>query len=260
MSNQTAILIVDDEPGLAETLKDILQTLGHDVEIANDGLKAIERVKAKPFEIVLMDIRMPGINGVETFKEVKKIRPGTAVMMMTAYSVEALVSEALEEGAFGVLYKPFDVRRVLEFIAKVEEGCLVLVVDDDTAFCETLMDVLKERGSRVAIASNGKEALEVVRENGFDVIFIDVRMPVMNGLETFLAMKEIKPDVRAVMMTGFRREVGDLVEKAISGCAYMCLDKPIDLNVLLDVVEAVAAGRSKAEVQSLVANHGNHCS
>ena len=179
-------------------------------------------------------------------------------MMMTAYSLEELVSEALEKGAYGVLYKPFDVRRVLEFIAKVEEGCLILVVDDDTAFAETLMDVLKEKGSRVAIAGSGEEALEVVRANDFDVIFIDVRMPVMNGLEVFLAMKEIKPDVKAVMMTGFRREVGDLVDKAISGCAYLCLDKPIDLNVLLEVVEAVATGRSKAEVQNIIAHHGNY--
>jgi len=255
ISDQTAILIVDDEPGMAATLQDILQTFGHDVEIANDGLKAIERVKAKPYDIVLMDIRMPGINGVEAFKEVKKIRPGAAVMMMTAYSLEELVSEALKEGAYGVLYKPFDVRRVLEFIAKVEEDCLILVVDDDTAFGETLRDVLKEKGSRVAIASNGEEALEVVRVNGFDVIFIDVRMPIMNGLEVYMAMKEIKPDVKAVMMTGFRRELGDLADQAISGSAYTCLKKPIDLNVLLKVIEAVAAGRSKAEVQNIVAHH-----
>ena len=117
------------------------------------------------------------------------------------------------------------------------------------------MDVLKEKGYRVAIADNGEKALDVVRANGFDVIFIDIRMPVMNGLEVYLAMKEIKPDVKAVMMTGFRREVGDLVDQAISGSAYMCLDKPIDLNVLLKVVEAVATGRSKAEVQDIIVHH-----
>ena len=116
ISHQTAILIVDDEPGLALTLQDILHTFGHEVEIANDGWNAIERVKARPFDIVLMDIRMPGINGVEAFAEIKKIRPEIAVMMMTAYSVEELISEALENGAYGVLYKPFDVRRVLKFI------------------------------------------------------------------------------------------------------------------------------------------------
>ena len=240
---------------MAATLQDILQTFGHDVEVANDGLKAIECVKARSYDIVLMDIRMPGLNGVEAFKEIKKIRPGTAVMMMTAYSVEGLIAEALEQGAYGVLHKPFDVRRVLEFIAKIEGSGLVLVVDDDDAFGETLMDVLKEKGYRVAIADNGEKALELVRANGFDVIFIDIRMPVMNGLEVYLAMKEIKPDVKAVMMTGFRREVGDLVDQAISGSAYMCLDKPIDLNVLLKVVEAVTAGRSKAEVQDIIVPH-----
>lgn len=196
-----------------------------------------------------MDIRMPGINGVEAFTEIKKIRPGTAVMMMTAYSVEDLISEALDKGAYGVLYKPFDVRKVLEFIAKIEDGGFVLIVDDDAAFGETLMNVLKEKGYRVATAGSGEDALDVVRKNGFDVIFIDIRMPVMNGLEIYLAMKKIKPDVKAVMMTAFRREVGDLVDQAISGSAYTCLDKPIDLNVLLKVAEAISAGKSKEIVQ-----------
>ena len=73
------------------------------------------------------------------------------------------------------------------------------------AFGESLTNVLEEKGYRVAVAGSGEEALDVVRTNGFDVIFIDVRMPVMNGLQIFLAMKKIKPDVKAVMMTGFRR-------------------------------------------------------
>ena len=69
---------------------------------------------------------------------------------------------------------------------------LEVPVDDD-AFGRTLTDVLKEKGYRVATARSGEEALDVVRENGFDVIFIDVRMPVMNGLEVYLAMKRLNP-------------------------------------------------------------------
>ena len=57
------------------------------------------------------------------------------------------------------------------------------------------------------------------------------------------------------MMTGFRRDVGDIVDQAISGSAYTCLDKPIDLNILLKVVDAVASGRPKAEVQEIVSAH-----
>lgn len=69
------ILIVDDDDGMIETLRDILIDLDYNVEIASDGYKAIEIVKNQSFDVILMDIKMPGINGVETFKEIKSIQP-----------------------------------------------------------------------------------------------------------------------------------------------------------------------------------------
>jgi len=63
---------------------------------------------------------MSGINGVEALPAIKEMRPEVEVIMMTAYSVEGLISEALEKGAYGVLFKPFDVRRMLELITKIE--------------------------------------------------------------------------------------------------------------------------------------------
>ena len=251
MASQMTVLIVDDEPGMSETLNDILTDFGYHVEVARNGYEAIDRVKERAFDIVLMDIRMPGINGVETFKEIKGLRPEAAVMMMTAYSVEELIAEALEEGAYGVMYKPLQVGRVLEFIESVEKGGLILVVDDDPSACESLMDVLREKGYRIATASGGEDALKVVEANNFDVIFIDVRMPVMNGLEVYKAMKKVKPSVKAVMMTGYYSEVDDLVEEAIRSSAYTCLHKPIDIEKLLKVIEAVKMGKSKNEVQSI---------
>jgi CheY-like chemotaxis protein len=116
LKNKANILVVDDDMENTETLSDILTALGHHVEIANDGFKAIQRVKAQVFDVILMDIKMPGINGVETYKEVKHIQPKVVVMMMTAYSVEELAAEALREGAYGVLYKPFDTKKLLQII------------------------------------------------------------------------------------------------------------------------------------------------
>src|SRR4030067_1956277 len=106
MKNKASILIVDDDIGMTETLFDIFTDLGYYVEIANDGFKALEKVKARTFDVILMDIKMPGINGVETYKEIKHIRPEAVVMMMTAYSVEDLLAEALREWASGGSHKP----------------------------------------------------------------------------------------------------------------------------------------------------------
>ncbi len=209
-----SVLIVDDDEAMTETLSDILEGLDYHVEIANSGYEAIEKVSASPFDVILMDIKMPGINGVDTFKKIKSIRSDAVVMMMTAYSVEELVTKALDEGAYGVMYKPLDFDRVIEFIRSVEKSALILVVDDDLNTCETLIDILEEKKYRVAKASNAVQAITRVKNNNYDVIFIDFIMPILNGLELYQVLRKFKPDIKAIMMTGYGLEVHDLAEEA----------------------------------------------
>jgi len=113
---ETNILVVDDLKGMRVTLGRILENEGHNVVLAENGYQAIEAAKQTSFDLIFMDIKMPGINGVQTLREVKKINPQAAVIMMTAYSVEDLVREALEEGAYAVVYKPFDIENILSII------------------------------------------------------------------------------------------------------------------------------------------------
>ena len=110
------MLIVDDDPDMAETLSDILNDMGYDVAIAENGYRAIEMTRQNKYDVALMDIMMPGINGVETFKEVKRISPQTRVVMMTAYSVEDLLREALKEGAYDVIHKPIDIDKLVSLL------------------------------------------------------------------------------------------------------------------------------------------------
>jgi two-component system response regulator HydG len=110
---QTNVLVVDDLRSIRLTLGGILEDEGYNVVLAENGYQAIEAAKKTPFDLVFMDIKMPGINGVQTFREIKRIDPEAVVIMMTAYSVEDLVSEALGEGAYGVVYKPFDIDEIL---------------------------------------------------------------------------------------------------------------------------------------------------
>jgi two-component system response regulator HydG len=252
MRGKASTLIVDDDPGMTETLFDVLEDMDFRVEIASDGFEAIDKVRTEPFDIIFLDIKMPGINGVETFKEIKAIRPEAAVMMMTAYSVEELVAEALEEGAYGVMYKPLDIGKVVEFIERITGSALILVVDDDLPTCETLIDILEEKKYRVTRASKGEEAIEKVRERSFDLAFIDVKMPVMNGLEIYLALKEIRPDIKVIMMTGYRQEVQDLVEEALGHNAYTCIYKPFSVNKLLSLIVEVLAIKKKGAIQGEV--------
>ena len=113
---KTNILVVDDLKSMRLTLGGILEDEGYNVVLAEDGYQAIEAAKQTPFALAFMDIKMPGINGVQAFREIKKINPQAAVIMMTAYPVEDLVREAVEEGAYAVVYKPFDVENILSII------------------------------------------------------------------------------------------------------------------------------------------------
>lgn len=239
MKDKASILLVDDDVGMLETLHDILDDLGYNVEVANNGFIAIEKVKARSFDAILMDIKMPKINGVETYKEIKNIKPEIAVLMMTAHSVDSLINEALNEGAYGVVYKPIDIAKIVEFIKCVTEGALILIVDDDLSTCEILLDVLKEKGFQAVKANNGNEAIEFVKERDFDVVFIDIKMPLMNGLEVYLALKKIKSNIKVIMMTGYRHEVQDLVDQAIENSAYTCIYKPFEVENVLKVLREI---------------------
>ena len=118
----------------------------------------------------------------KTLKKIKQIDANCAVVMMTAYTMDELLSEALEVGAYSVFYKPLDIEKLVEVIQKVEESRLVLVVDDDPSMRESLLDNLELYGLNVITARDGREALEKVRESGYGVVLLDVVLPVMNGL------------------------------------------------------------------------------
>lgn len=124
MSNKAKvnILVVDDEEGMRETLGDVLEDEGYNVVLAENGYEAIQKIKKIPFSIIFMDIKMPGINGVKTFEEIKKVDPEVAVIMMTAYSVEDMIKKVLNKGAYSVIYKPFDPAKLIKIVEEVGEG------------------------------------------------------------------------------------------------------------------------------------------
>ena len=116
------VLVVDDDPGTVETLTDILSAKTYRVTSANSGDAAVEIVRRNGFGAVLMDIVMPGINGVEALKALKPVFPPTKVILMTAYSRHQLVEEARREGVLAVLAKPLDIEALLSLLEQAAGG------------------------------------------------------------------------------------------------------------------------------------------
>jgi two-component system response regulator HydG len=238
----TRVLIVDDDRDHAESLADVIEMRGHTIQLAYSGEEAIEYFRAVVFDFVLLDVKLPGINGVDTFLEFKKIWPTAQVMMMTGFSVEQLVARAIEGGALGVLHKPFAATEVLELLSNVKQRGRVLVVDDDADFVDTIVPILEAAGYAVNIAGTGAEALEKMIRGSVDCLLLDLRLPILSGAELYARLVDAGRTVPTVLVTGGRDDAAEDARLRSQTCGM--LFKPFDPNALLAVMEsAVSLGK-----------------
>ena len=116
------ILVVDDNRDFAETLADILRINGHDADSAYSGEAAVSLFEKAKYDLAFIDVKLPGRNGVEFFLDIRKKVSDCRFVLMTGYKVNELLNFAVENGAVGVLEKPFDAEEVLDIIRNVRKG------------------------------------------------------------------------------------------------------------------------------------------
>jgi DNA-binding NtrC family response regulator len=234
MPKKISILIADDNDQFCHNVADILEVEGYEVALAYDGRKAVEMVKHNGFALALLDVKMPVMNGVETFKKIKRISPHIPVIMVTAYTVENLLREALRGGAYGSLKKPLDFEQLFRIISQAtSKEPSILVVDDDKDICANLKEILSDSGYQVCTACDGKAAIEQARTNNFDIIILDMKLPVLNGLETYLSIRDFRPNLTSIMITGYPQKMNKVIHKAQEEHVYACLEKPLNMDELI---------------------------
>lgn len=239
----TTVLIVDDEKNMRLTLSDILMEEGYHVTTASTGEEAVAMCEMHGFDVILMDVRMPGINGVEAFRRIRRHREGVRVIMMSAYSVDDLKQAALDEGAIAFLPKPLDVQKVVQMIGEVHDTA-ILIVENDEGVASALTDSLKNNGYRVSLANSPHDALDLVEQIRFDVVFIDTQLPIMNGLELYLAIRKLTPTAVAIMLTGNEAEFEKLAKEAVKRTAYTIVRKPLEIDSILDLIRRITLERA----------------
>jgi two-component system, NtrC family, response regulator HydG len=239
--NKIKALIVDDEKIVRDFFKRLLSLLGLEAVDVEDGYKAIEMVKKEKFDIIFLDVRMPGLNGLETYREIRKIDPNVLSVMITGYAVEDILEQAEKEGVCSAIHKPFDINQIKEVIERVakedaKEPINVLVVDDDEAIHNFFSVFLNEKKLKFKIARDRNEALDAVKKEKFTLIFLDLVLKDVSGLDVFKEIKEIVPQANIVLITGHPQKAEEIKGKIeIAGCLY----KPFDIESIVGCIEKI---------------------
>ncbi|PIP40119.1 MAG: histidine kinase [Desulfobacterales bacterium CG23_combo_of_CG06-09_8_20_14_all_51_8] len=265
------VLVVDDNATSRTILADSLASFGFDVSEVSSGEEAISELENSssdnPYQLVLMDWRMPGMDGLEASECIKKdsnISKIPSILMVSAYGREEIMKKARDVGVDGFLVKPVNQSLLFNSIMDVFDkkpipaprsiqkqklgdgldigkirGAHALVVEDNQINQQVATEILSQAGVSASIANNGKEAVDIVQSNSFDVILMDIQMPVMDGytatgeIKKLFARRAVKP-VPIIAMTA--HAISGEKEKCLSAGMDDYVTKPIDPDYLYDVL------------------------
>jgi two-component system, NtrC family, response regulator HydG len=232
------VLVVDDEEVVRDFLIRLLSLEGVTVTAVDGGSKAIEAAKLVKYDITFLDVRMTKMDGLETYRELKKINPQTKYVMMTGYAVDETLKKAQEEGATEVLKKPFDISQVITLINDVapkenKEALNILVVDDDNAVLSFFGALFKDKKYNALFVNTDKQALDAVKNQEFNLVFLDVYLAESSGIELYFKIHSLKPNLSIFLMTGLVDKAANINSLNIKGCLY----KPFDVQQIFSAVE-----------------------
>jgi len=239
------VLVVEDDEMAKGVLARAVTKEGFEVITAEDGRIGLEIFKEKSPQIVITDLKMPEIGGIEVMHAVRKLSPDTQVILVTAFGETDTAIMALREGALDYIKKPLDLdilsvalgrakEKISEF-AKVYPYPTLLLAEDDETTRTRLADVIETDGMKVYKAADGEEAVKLFQQNKIDIVLVDIKMPRKDGLQALRDMREITDDFEAIILTSYGDESSAI--KAMRAGAINFLKKPIDLDELVVVVE-----------------------
>jgi CheY-like chemotaxis protein len=245
--------LADDDSSILKMTKLRLEHEGYEVVVAHDGEDALRQIAANnAIDLILLDLKMPKLNGLEVCQRLKA-QPETAaipIILFTASEtfMEQLTDRCIELGAADWIKKPFRSPELLARIRKAidAQGPMsrvtmgrqrrILVVDDDQRIHEFFSQAIPNTDYEVVAVGSGQEAVAAVNAAPFDLAFVDIIMPGMDGLETLKALRAQRPHLPVIMMTGY--EVQDIVNLALHFGAIDCLYKPfVDVDKILSALE-----------------------
>lgn len=220
------ILVIDDERSIRNTLKDILEYEKYEVDLAEDGIKALDKVKVAEYDIILCDIKMPGMDGIEVLEKLIEFTPDTPVVMISGHGNIDTAVESIKKGAFDYIEKPLDLNRLLITIRNA--------MDKSSLVTET--KILKKKVNK---------KYEIVGESKTLKVVVD------------MADRVAKTDAR-VLITGGNGSGKELVARRIHDQSNRSAGPFIEVNcaaIPSELIESELFGHEKGAFTSAVKQH-----
>ncbi|WP_447974687.1 response regulator [Nitrospira sp. Kam-Ns4a] len=249
------ILIANADHRYARILGDLLSRYGHEVVTARTGEEALQQFEARPPAVVLLDLMILGLHGIEVLARLRAQAPHLPVIVLGADVPPDVESRAREMGVSDVLRKRLKmdvivqtVHRALQHAGRpvtptpvpaappAAQPALILVVDDEPEICALVGEFLRRRGYRTAAAHSGEEALAAIAKDLPNLVLLDIYMPGMNGVELLRRIRTMYPSLGVIMLTASQDE--PLLKTALDLGAFDVLAKPVDLYQLETAVMA----------------------
>lgn len=235
----TSVLVIDDNEELAENISEILDDFGVDVHVALNAEQAMARFDEREWSLVVTDVRMPGMNGLDLLSTIKAKSPCTPVMVMTGYADRETVARAHDSGALAVVNKPLDLDAFIELVEHVAVADKpVLIVEDDVSLVGNLTEILiGQDGVLVHPTTNVTLARRLAEAVDFSVALIDLRLPDGDGLALARELRQ-RQDGSArpvIIMTGYPEHLASANDPADQASGeFVVMTKPFAVPNLLE--------------------------
>jgi DNA-binding NtrC family response regulator len=253
MSDEPKILVVDDHENICDSVSKILSRKGYQVDCTTSAEDAITKIKQTKYKLVIVDVMMPKVSGIDLLKTIRKEYNECNVIMITGYpSIESAV-EAARSGANDYVPKPFTPDELIDVVKKTlekhkpgvttgqkkliwyfEKNNNVLVVDDESVICNSIKKILSNDGYFVDCAMTTEEALTKLETKKYALACLDLKIPSVGGVELLRNITAKWPDTRAIIITGYA-SIDSAVETTKLGAAAY-LQKPFTPEELKKVV------------------------
>jgi two-component system, NtrC family, response regulator HydG len=235
------ILIVDDDTDNANSLAELFEIEGHTVSIVHSGEDAIRAYLNRNYDLAFMDVMMPGKNGVESFLEIRKLKPHAKIIMMTGYSVEQLLQQAMENGALGVLTKPMEPAKILDMINDVGPTGIVVAQSSGIGVADKMKVALLSAGRECRLVHDGEDVKPGHIGNSGEVLIYDLHRPLIDTVGVYTEMKRRGVCGPTILLTDTDIETEDPHDLFRDFRATGILNKPFDPDHLLSQLQVLAA-------------------